>query len=170
MPTYYVRNDTVQNSIGYAIPNVAVTYYTQPSLALASVFDSATGGATTNPQYTNGLGQTTAYLAAGTYTITYSGPQIQTLTLADQVVGDSSGSGLIPFSGTPQGAQDGTNRVFTLTNQGTPIPSNPVAGTVIAWDNYPLVEGVGFTISGTTITYTTAPATTDTIFAQGYIT
>ena len=41
---YFRRDDTVQNSLGYAIPNVAVTYYTQPSLALATVYDSATGG------------------------------------------------------------------------------------------------------------------------------
>ena len=92
--SYFVRNDTVQNGLGYAIPNVAVTYYTQPSLALATVYSSATGGAASNPQYTNGLGETAAYLAAGTYTIQYSGAQIQTQTLADQIVG-GSGSGVV---------------------------------------------------------------------------
>ena len=102
MPTYYRRDDTVQNGIGYAIPNVAVTYYTQPSLALATVYSSASGGVTANPQYTNRLGETVAYLASGFYTITYSGPQIQTLTLTDQDVGQAgSGSVVTTFQGVP---------------------------------------------------------------------
>jgi hypothetical protein len=166
MPTYYVRNDTVQNGLGQAIPNVAVTYYTQPSLALASVYSSATGGATTNPLYTNGLGQTTAYLAAGFYTITYSGAQIQTLTLADQEVGAAgSGSTVVPFAGIPQGTINGVNRTFTLTNGGTPLSTAPTQSEI--WNNYPLVSGVGYTLTGVTIVYTTAPVTGDTLWAQG---
>lgn len=89
-----VRNDTVTNALGQAIPNIAVTYYTQPSLALATVYSSTTCTPLTNgnPQFTNGLGQATAYLVPGLYTITYSGAQIQTQTLADQQIGGGGGS------------------------------------------------------------------------------
>jgi hypothetical protein len=156
----------VQNGLGQAIPNVAVTYYLQPALTLATVYSGPSGGSASNPQYTNGLGETVAYMAAGQYTITYSGAQIQTLTLADQNVGGSgSGSTIVPFGGVPQGTQDGVNRVFTLTNSGTPLTSPPTQ--VEVWNNFPLVAGVGFTISGVVITYATAPAITDTIWAQG---
>lgn len=168
MPTYFVRNDTVQNALGYAIPNVAVAYFLQPGLTLAAVFSGPSGGAAPNPQFTDGLGQTTAYLAAGQYTITYSGEQIQTLTLADQNVGGSgSGSTVVPFAGIPQGTIDGVNRVFTLTNAGTPLTSAPTQAEV--WKNFPLVPGDpnGFTLSGVIITYATAPISGDTLWAQG---
>lgn len=169
MPNYYVRNDEIQNGIGYAIPNVAVTYYLQPSLALASVFSGPNGGVAANPQYTNGLGQAVAYMAEGQYTITYSGAQIQTQTFADQNVGGSgTGTGGTAWAGIPSGAQDGVNRVFTLTNNGTTIPVSPVAGTVLGWLNVPLVSGVGFTISGTSIIYASAPQSGDSIYAQGF--
>lgn len=167
MAEYYVRNDTVQNGLGQAIPNVAVTYYTQPSLALATVYEAATGTITTNPQYTNGLGQTTAYLAAGQYTISYSGPQIQTLAYADQNVGASAGAFENPFAGTPLGTINGTNTVFTLTNGGALLPAAAVPGTVLVWLNVPLISGIGFTISGNTITFASAPQVGDSIYAQG---
>ena len=169
MPSYYVRNDQVQNGLGYALPNVAVTYYAQPSGALASVFSGPNGGAAENPQTTNGLGQATAYLAEGQYTITYSGAQIQTQTFADQNVGPTGGgSGTSPFAGTPSGTQDGVNRVFTLTNAGTALSGTPEEATVLGWVNIPLVNGVGFTISGTSIIYTNAPQSGDSIYAQGF--
>jgi hypothetical protein len=167
MPTYYRRDDDVQNGLGYAIPNIAVTYYVQPGLTLATIYNDANGDEViANPQYTNGLGQAAAYMAAGQYTVTYSGAQIQTETFPDQDVGGSGGGNtVVPFAGIPSGTQDGVNRVFTLTNAGTPLSSAPTQQDV--WCNFPLVENVGYTISGTTIVYTTAPATTDTLWAQG---
>lgn len=167
MATYSRRDDTVQNGLGYAIPNVAVTYYVQPGLTLATIYNDANGDATIpNPQYTDGLGHAVAYMGPGLYTITYSGAQIQTLTLADQSVGGAgSGSTVTAFAGTPQGTQDGVNRVFTLTNNGTPLVTAPTQLDV--WCNFPLVVNVGYTISGVTIVYTTAPQPTDTIWAQG---
>jgi hypothetical protein len=166
MPTYFRRDDTVQNAIGYAVPNIAVTYYVEPGLTLATVFSGPEGGAATNPQFTNGLGQAAAYMPSGQYTITYSGAQIQTLTLPDQNVGgEGGGSTVTIFAGRPQGTQDGVNRVFTLTNAGTPLTSPPSLAEV--WNNFPLVVNVGYTLSGVTIVYTVAPLTTDTIWAQG---
>ena len=168
MPTYYRRDDTVQSAIGQAIPNVAVTYYVQPGLTLATVYSTSTGTVAANPQYTNGLGETAAYMAAGQYTITYSGAQIQTLTLSDQTVGGTgSGNTTVPFAGIPSGTQDGVNRVFTLTNGGTALATPPTTNTV--WDNYPLIQGVGYTLSGVTVTYTVAPAVSDYIYATGTI-
>jgi hypothetical protein len=58
------------------------------------------------------------------------------------------------------------NQVFTLTNGGTPLTASPTQVTV--WLNFPLVPGVGYTLSGVTIIYTNAPQTTDTIWAEGY--
>lgn len=167
MPAFYRRDDFVQSAIGYAIPNVAVTYYTEPGLTLATIYADAAGDtAASNPQYTDGLGHAEAYMAQGQYTITYSGAQIQTLTLADQSVGATqTGSTVTSFAGTPQGSLDGVNRVFTLTNAGTPLTTAP--SQVEVWDNYSLVVNVGYTISGVTIVYAVAPLTTDTIWAQG---
>ena len=168
MATYFRRDDFVQNALGYAIPNVAVTYYLQPALTLASVFSSSTGGASSNPQITDGLGHAVAYLATGTYTIAYSSAQIQTLTLADQNVGAAgggSGNTVIPFAGVPQGTIDGTNRVFVLTNAGVPFTAPPTQSEV--WLNTPLISGVGYTLTGVTIVYAVAPQTRDTLWAQG---
>lgn len=162
------RDDLVQMAIGFAVPNVAVTYYEQPSLTLAILFNDANGDEEIpNPQYTDGFGHAFAYMAAGLYTITYSGAQIQTLTLPDQDVGGSGGGGstVTVFAGVPQGTQDGVNRVFTLTNAGTPLTSAPTQAEV--WNNFPLISGQGYTLVGITITYAVAPATTDKIWAQG---
>ena len=173
MANYYRRDDFVQSALGYAIPNVAVTYLVQPGEALATIYADANGTtAIANPQYTDGLGHAEAYMSAGQYTVTYSSPQIQTLTLPDQNVGAvDGGQSVSTFQGTPAGTIDGVNRVFTLTNNGTPLSAAPSQVTV--WLNFPLVEGVGFTVTGTAITFTTAPqpasgsTPADTIFAQG---
>jgi hypothetical protein len=166
MPTYFRRDDNVQMAIGYAIPNIAVTYYTQPGLTLAEVFSGPEGGAAANPQFTDGLGNAVAYMVPGEYTITYSGAQIQTQTYPDQNVGGGgSGSTVVPFAGTPEGTIDGVNRVFTLTNAGTPLASAPTQAEI--WNNFPLVVDVGYTLSGVTIVYTVAPVTGDTLWAQG---
>lgn len=165
--SFFRRDDFVINSLGTAVPNTTVTYYVQPGLALATVYNDAAGDVIVgNPQFTDGLGHAVAYMAVGLYTITYSGAQIQTLTLTDQAVGYSgSGGSVTVFSGTPSGTIDGTNLVFTFS-----VPSAPVF--LIVSLNYPLVAGVGYTSSwagGTlTITYTTAPQPADTVYVQGF--
>jgi hypothetical protein len=168
MATYYRRDDDVQNGLGEAVPNIAVTYYAAGG-GLATIYADAAGSVmAANPQYTDGLGQTHAYMASGFYTITYSGPQIQTLTYTDQAIGiGSGGSGttIVPFAGIPSGTINGANKVFTLTNGGTPLTSAPTQSEV--WLNFPLVEGVGYTLTGVTIVYTNAPVSGDTLWAQG---
>lgn len=148
MATYYRRDDDVQNGLGEAMPNIAVTYLTQPGGALATVYaDPAGATPISNPQYTNGLGQTVAYMAAGTYTVVYSGAQIQTLTYSDQIIGAGTpGSATPPLTPTPDA--DGTVRIFTLS-QAPPNPSGDqlfVAGSFVPY-------GVGYTVAGTTITW-----------------
>lgn len=171
MPTYFRRDDSVQNALGYAVPNVAVSYYVQPGLTLATVYSGPEGGAATNPQFTDGLGHTAAYMEAGEYTITYSGEQIQTLTFQDQNVGGGgSGNTVTVFSGTPAGTIDGVNRVFTLTNDGTPLTSAPTQATI--WKNFPLIpdsgSGTGYTLTDVTIVYDVAPQVGDELYADGY--
>lgn len=151
MATYYRRDDEVQNGLGQAVPNIAVTYYLQPSGALATVYaDNAGATQITNPQYTNGLGQTAAYMTAGMYTITYSGAQIQTLTYPDQPVGQGApGANVPPITPTP--TPDGTTRTFTLLYG----PPNPENGLLFLSGSF-VPYGANYTISGTTLTWTGA--------------
>jgi hypothetical protein len=151
MSTFYRRDDDVQNGFGEAMPNIAVAYYAQPGGALATVYADAAGTVpAANPQYTNGLGQTVAYMAPGLYTVVYSGAQIQTLTYPDQIVGQGAAGASTPPM-TPIPAADGAVRIFTLPS----APPNPagdqffVAGSLVSYD-------VAYTISGTTLTWIAA--------------
>lgn len=148
MSTFYRRDDEVQNGLGQAMPNIAVAYYTQPGGVLATIYaDPAGATPIANPQYTNGLGQTAAYMAPGLYTVVYSGSQIQTLTYPDQIVGEGAAVASTPPM-TPTPAADGTVRIFTLPS----APPNPagdqffVAGSLVSY-------GVAYTVSGTTLTW-----------------
>ncbi len=107
-----LRQDNVTNALGQAIPNVAVTYYSQPSMTPATVYSSTTCTPTTtgNPQYTNGLGLANIYLTPGLYTVTYSGAQIQTQTFVDQNV---------PANGSTGGGLPVTNPSYTQTLSGS---------------------------------------------------
>jgi hypothetical protein len=146
--TFYRRDDDVQNGLGQAMPNIAVTYLTQPGGALASVYaDPAGATPIANPQYTNGLGQAVAYLAAGQYTVTYSGSQIQTLTYTDQSIGGAFPGGSGPLVITPN--PNGVVRVFTLSQ----APPNPSADLVFVAGSYVPYGGTTYTVSGTTLTW-----------------
>jgi hypothetical protein len=89
--------------------------------------------------------------------------------------GGGGGSNLVPFAGVPIGTIDGTNRTFTLSNEGVALTSLPIVGTVVAWLNTPVIFGSGFTISGITITYGIAPQPSsgsipaDQIYVQGFV-
>jgi hypothetical protein len=71
------------------------------------------------------------------------------------------------FSGTLTGTKDGSNKVFTLTNGGSAIGVTPL--WAIVWDNFPLINGIGFSLgpSAGQVTFATAPLSTDTLYAQG---
>lgn len=66
-------------------------------------------------------------------------------------------------SGNLTGIQNNINLTFTL-----PLPAltMPMPGTLLVWNNYPLIPGIGYVQSGTTITFTTAPAPSDSLYYQ----
>lgn len=75
--------------------------------------------------------------------------------------------GTLMFAGPMLGTQDGVNTVFQLTNDGSPLAVTPVQATV--WNNFALVRGIGWNYGPEVgqVTLTTAPAPTDSLFAQG---
>lgn len=150
MTTYYRRDDEVQNGLGQAMPNIAVSYLVQPGLTLATVYADSIGTPATNPQYTNGLGQAAAYMLPGLYTVSYSGAQIQTLTYSDQLVGGGAGVGN-RWTVTP--APNGSTRIFTLSGPASLVPSNDQmfqSGSLVPYTNYTVSPG------GITLTWTAA--------------
>ena len=150
MALFYRRDDDVQNGLGEAVPNIAVTYLMQPGLTPAAIYSDPAGtDPVANPQYTNGLGQTAIYAAAGLYTISYSGEQIQTLTYPDQLIGPGGSSGNTFTRTIPTPLPDGTVRIFTLGVTPT-TPANDlffVAGSLVPYET-------AYTVAGNTVTWT----------------
>lgn len=74
----------------------------------------------------------------------------------------SAGSGGITsaFAETPSGTVNSSNVTFTLAN--TPADTN---GVLVLLDGVVQYNGVDYTVSGSTITFSTAPVTGSTIFA-----
>lgn len=160
------RDDTVLDPLGNAMAGVSVTYLLQPAnvsalTPKANVYSNTTGTTASNPQITDGFGHATAYLNNGQlYTVVYQSPQLGTVVYPDQSLGDSSGgSSIVPLSEVPVGTIDGTNRVFALSH-------TYLQATV--WNNFPLIPGLGYVLSGTVLTYATAPQVGDSLFVQGF--
>lgn len=76
-------------------------------------------------------------------------------------VGGGSGSGSgTPIGVVPTGTIDGTNTTFTL-------PSAPLTGTLVyQYNGQALTAGVGYTLSGTTVTMLVAPQPGDALYAN----
>lgn len=68
--------------------------------------------------------------------------------------------GLTPRAETPSGTVNGVNTTFTLAN--TPVAA---LGVIVLLDGIPQYNGSDYSVSGTTITFTAAPASGSTIFA-----
>jgi hypothetical protein len=171
----------VTDALGRALAGAQV-YWCQPQPAstvnnppspLASIFTDSTGDTPlTQPVLTDGFGHADAYLdGTQPFTIVIWHPLFGSnpLVLPDQFVAQVGGSqtALTPFSGTLQGALNGSNTVFTLTNGGTPIP-NITPSPVWVWDNIVLIQGVGYTVSGNQVTFASPPQVGDTLFATGF--
>lgn len=72
----------------------------------------------------------------------------------------STGVSVTPFSEVPSGTINSSNKIFTLAN--TPAAA---AGVQVTLDGVVQVNGTDFTVSGTTITFVSAPVTSSTIYA-----
>lgn len=108
----YGRMDfSLTTAQGQAVAGASVFVYTesacgQPAVALAVMYMSPTGGVIT-PQangaqlLTDGTGHTAGYLPVACYTVTYSGNNVTTKTLADQV--PQSSNAISPFPGVTSG-------------------------------------------------------------------
>lgn len=169
---YYRRDDWVFNNFIQAIPNANVTYYTQPGLAPATVYNDANGDVViANPQITDGFGHAVAYLAAGIYTIVYSGEQIVTETFPDQQVGGAGGGNLFVQASTTNTAP-GTVITGAIPGSVFTLPSIPAAGSLSLNANGQVLNPgvtpspiVGYSISGAVVTLYTALQTGDILNA-----
>jgi len=175
----YTRDDRfVTDALGRALAGAQVYYCSQPATVpsvappspLATVYGTSTGGILPQPIITDGFGHCDVYVdPSQVYTIAVYHPLFGSnpVVLPDQsFVGGGGGAALIAYAGTLLGTQDGVNKVFTLSNAGTALTVSPVSA--IVWDNFPLVQGTGYTLSGVTVTFTTAPGTSDTLWGQGF--
>ena len=152
--SYYRRDDWVTNGLGQAIANATVTYYLQPGLTLATVYSDSTGTPAANPQQSDGLGHAVVYMANSLYTITYSGLQIQTLTLPDQTPNfDSGGGGGSVTPVTPTPSPNGIITAFTLPY----TPAFPTNGLLFVSGSYVPYGAGTYTISGAVITFHGTP-------------
>lgn len=101
--------------------------------------------------YVNGAYQiaTIDYTISGlTVTFTFA-PVLNSLIRSLYTVAASSGT---PIGEVPTGLVNGSNKVFTLSH--TPSPASAVQLQI---GRQPQIQGTDYTISGTTITYVTAP-------------
>jgi hypothetical protein len=164
----------------WCAPQPAVTTTFPPS-PLAPIFTDISGATpATQPVLSDGFGQAHAYIDDDSlFTFVAFHPLFgpEPIVYPDQSLGSGGGGDLSVFSGTPQGTIDGTNTVFTVVNGETPLTAIPAQ--ITAWLNFPLIEGLGYSLAVVDgqleITYATAPQPAsggiagDSIFAQGLI-
>lgn len=171
----------VTDAQGRALPGAQAYWCTQPASTannppspLATIYSDITGTPETQPVLTDGFGHAYAYMDDTVlHTVVVWHPLFGNtpVVLTDQGLPGAGGNALTPFGGVPSGTINGTNTVFTFA-----VSGNPSQATV--WLNYPLVDGVGYTLSwsaGTlTITYATAPqpasggSPADSLYIQGW--
>ena len=77
--------------------------------------------------------------------------------------GGATTGAYIPYAEIPTGTIDGTNKVFTLVN----APASSASVQVIL-DGVQHYNGIDYTVSGSTITFVTAPIVGTTIFSYYY--
>lgn len=83
--------------------------------------------------------------------------EIITTASASQLVG------ITPVSGELTGIKNGVNIIFSMPYD------NIITNSLVIWDNFPLIPGIGYTVSGSTITFTTPPSKNDYLYFQGWI-
>ena len=141
------QNCQLTNQMGQAISGAQVYFLTQPAntsalTPLATVYTSSTESSTAKqPLQTNGFGQCSAYLAAGTYTVCYVSPTTGQICNADQTVylpglplTGGTITGNLTVTGTTTSTNDNSTTVNTTTVNAT---GNVTAGTLFQTANPP---------------------------------
>lgn len=171
----------ITDAQGRALAGAQVYWCTQPASTannppspLATIYSNIGETPLSQPVLTDGFGHAFAYMDNSVlYTIVVWHPLFgdSPVVLVDQAIigSGSGGTAFNSFAGTPSGTINGTNTVFTLMNGETALTVMPTQ--CIAWLNYPLIQGLGFSLAlvdgVVQITFATAPQTTDNIYAQG---
>lgn len=178
----------IADALGRALAGAQIYWCTQPATTavnppspLATGYTDLTGDTVqTQPVLADGFGHADIYLDDSIlYTVVVWHPLFgpYPIVLIDQSLGGGGGGGgstETPFAGVPIGTVDGTNKVFTLANGTSPLGTAPIADTVIVWFNFPLVNGLGYTLSEDSITFANAPQPAsggnpaDALYAQGF--
>jgi hypothetical protein len=125
------RDDWLVDSLGNALSGVGVYVCAQPANTnvippspLVQLYsDSAGANPITQPVQTNGQGHAEFYVAAGTYTLVFYSPQIEQVTLPDQIVSTTT----VSF-GNDTFVRDGVTAAFTLSS--TPFPPQSLIVTI----------------------------------------
>lgn len=168
-------NLSLQDAQGNALSGAIVYICKQPASTgtippspLATVYSDLEGDPGSNPVTTDGYGKAQPYVSTlqMPFTIVYTHPLFVTPVIeVDQYPpGSASGSVVTPVTastsaGTITGAVNGTNKTFVL-------PSVPSAGSLNWYYNgVGQIQGVGYTISGATVTTAIAPEVGDTLSA-----
>jgi hypothetical protein len=172
-----VRDDRwVTDALGNALAGAEVYWCTQPAATasnppspLATAYADLNGDPLTQPALTDGFGHAYAYLDNSVlYTVVVWHPLFgpNPVVLPDQSLAGAGSAGT-QFAGPLLGTINGSNTIFTLTNGGTALTVTPT--TLILWDNFPLVVGVGYTLGPNPgqVTFTAAPQVDDTLYGQG---
>ncbi len=172
------RDDFVTDAQGRALAGAQLYVLTQPANTstippspLATIyFDIGGTQPITQPVIADGFGHTFFYASnVPLYTLEFIHPLFGSnpVILPDQLVGGGAGggAGVTVFQGVLLGTINGVNTVFTLTQNGVALGATPLQATV--WDNFPLINGVGYSLSGTTVTFAVPPQIGDTLYGQG---
>jgi hypothetical protein len=153
--TYGRLDFSLQNAQGQAIAGAKVNVYAQSACGTAysgqaQLYSTATGGAISQPVYTDGFGHAYAYTAPGCVTVVYWSQYTGTLTYADQAVSiGATGSGC-GVSGACTIAQGGTGATTAagaatnIVNENVIFPSSVTVGPVLIG---PLTSGSTNTLS-----------------------
>lgn len=127
---------------------------------------SGTTGITTTLPATTISGKTLKSTLAGTEEVLINDAgTLKKTTTQDIADLGGGGSSVLQDGETPSGTINGSNTAFTLSY----TPSNP-NGVIVVLNGVVQYNGTDYTISGTTITFTTAPVSGSTIFAYNGVT
>lgn len=159
------RDDFVTDTQGRALSGAEVWYCSQPATIanppspLATVYSNLAGTVQDQPLITDGYGHVAVYLDnAQLYTVVVYHPLTGLLSYPDQNAGTSAATVAV-HQAVPTGAINGSNVTFTL-------PSAPTTAFLfVVVNGLTLLNGLGFTISGVTITLAVAPQVGDSINA-----